>query len=177
MRLWRRFGKFVIEKQNSIPVEAYPALAALSDDEFTVANIERLSSTLKSLPLHETVTKGVAIESIKKHRFLISQSFWLLLFAYQAIIGRAVYLIIAGVQRNSLIYWKNDSHHQSLLRSVLSPEEIKSVYDLKISAFDFLINLLQGKILIEINKVLIGEAVTEDNIKVAKKYASLLQNK
>ncbi len=168
--------EFVIKVKRSVPASIYSAYTLLSEEEFTIENINKFSETeLSTLTKMDILKNNVSISEIEKYRPLLSNNLWLLVFAFQASIGRTKYLLIDGYHKGKPIHWKNDEYHQSILKSVLSETELKYLAGTKLQSYEALIKIFEQRILDEIKKINSGELKTEESFKIAKKIIELVK--
>jgi len=104
-------------------------------------------------------------EALETFKPFIGDSTYILFSAYLGFIGRTTFQFIKRYKEENLSTWKTDPGIKGMLKPVLTEEEIKSLYSMRINSFGTALNLLETKILIEIRENLYGKNMTLDTIK------------
>jgi len=165
---------FVIATKNKPPAVISLMYSILGDEELTIENVRKMSKgTLEKLDVDGTLMKSPMLLEHASLRYLIPPKLWSIAFVYQAIVNRSAYLAIDGLRRGKFIYWKNDTGMKAMLENVLDKTEIDYVYNLQFQTYDTVLNLLEHKILTEMNRIISGETDSEDSVKVVKRIGDL----
>lgn len=173
-----KIWNFAIGTKRNVPASVTLAFSILIDDEFTMDSLRKYSKgQFENISFENIVMKNKLITDFDNLRYLLPPKLWTLVFIYQATINRSFHLLVDGYQKGKPVYWKNDESINSMLKTSLEENELNYIYGLKIQSMDVLLNILEYKILNEINKVLTGEAQVEDNLQVARRITALQKNK
>jgi hypothetical protein len=165
---------FVIETKNKPPAAVRLIYSILADKEINLENVRKLSKgQLEVIRIDGIMMSKPLITDYENLRYLVPPNLWTIVFVYQAMINRTTYLTIDGLQRGKFLFWKTDEGMKAMLRNVLDEKEVHYIYNLEFQTFDILLNLLEHKILTEVNKIISGENDTEDSLKVARRIGDL----
>lgn len=137
-----------------------------------------LGDEILKIDTNDILNKQIPIiEEIRKLRPFVSAKISLLAFVYSAIIGRLIFMVTDTYKKGKPKEWKDDSGVKQLLETVLEPVEIDYIYN-KIKAGHYLttMDLLETKMLNEINLMLSGDALVDDAIAQVDKFSKILQN-
>lgn len=125
-RLWtatlflrRNLSQPIFISQVLLPEEYDRALAPGGSERGMVASAtdDLLNSTMQ------------AVEAIEEDRVLFGDSLWLDFFVYRAVLGRAMHLLLRGIERRHMEDWRSDDGIRQLLGNVLPQERISGLYD------------------------------------------------
>lgn len=116
-------------------------------------------------------------EDIIIYRPFISERLWVLMFAYQGFIGRTVFLLIDGYRKENIKSWKKDSGVKQIIQTVLSEREFEYILNLKVHAFDSMLQLIENKILNELKRLISSEDLTENSLTELEKINQILEQK
>lgn len=96
------------------------------------------------------------------------------MFAYSGFIGRSVYILIDGYEKGKIEHWKKDDGIDQIVSTALNEKEFKYIKSLKVHSFDSMLQLLENKILKEINRLISSEDFTNNSLEELKKINSIL---
>lgn len=145
-----------------------------SDNEYFLHGRNSIAKLTQPSYYAEYFNKTVTIE---KERPFIGETIWISYKILEGFIGRIAYLLKIAVEKQSISHWHNDQGMKQILGSYLSAEEMKYVYSKRINSLEITVELLEGKLLTEINKVLSGETFSENALQRVKRFEIALVKK
>lgn len=93
-----------------------------------------------------------------KLRLLITDEVWLIYNVYRGFIIRALFSVFSSIRENKpILNWKEDDGTKKMLESIISEEDIKTIYSLKIRSFDVVLTYLELRLIDELIKMFLGE--------------------
>lgn len=128
------------------------------------------------------VKQNVLLDELKKLRPFFSAKLSLLVDAYAGVIGRSTYLLINDYAASNIKLWINDQGLKQILINVLNENEMEYIYkELYFNHYSTTIDLLETKILNEINFMISGDSLVNDTIdqvnKITKIFAETAVNR
>lgn len=118
--------------------------------------------------------------SLEMQRPFLSQRLWVLFFVYRAFLGRLSWRVVEGKAAGKLPPWdrsddgKDDAVIQ-MLTTVLASEEIVRARPQVVGGPHLVIELLEQRILAEIEKAISGGAVADLNLSEGQRLADALR--
>lgn len=114
------------------------------------------------------------LDRLQSLRPFIGPRLNILVTAYNAMIGRMVYLLINGAETENYVTWNTDSGMIQIFSNVLTKDEIDFLQKGNgIHGFNIIVDLMEQKILNEISKLLSGESMINDAIAIVDKMKSI----
>lgn len=142
-----------------------------TNNNYTRANI----SSFKAQEYHESCNK--IMKEIEKARPFIGENLWIVLFVYQAFLGRLTYLIEDGLKKGKVNYWKEDKNFiDQILGAVIKPDELQQLFKNDITSFHNVLNFLEFKALNDISEQISGKRMTEETVKQALELSKMGRN-
>ncbi|WP_110955964.1 hypothetical protein [Anaerosinus massiliensis] len=141
----------------------------LFPDEY---NKELKNHPIVDLDEIEIVLRELSKNNLEVHRPFIGEKLWFLFWTYRAFQGRVTYRFIEASKKSNIQDWRDDKGSIEHLSNVLKKDEL--IYVKKYSPLGSLtiaINLIEYKILEEINLLISGEKAAENSYKNAIKFA------
>lgn len=118
------------------------------------------------------------IEEIENLRPFLGDKLWFYFYAYRAILGRLVFHAFELKSNiNNTNHWLNDSLIQEYIKFLLSSDEIEILNSKNRDLINvrYLINLIEEKILYEINLIIEGKKTLEESFQSSKELYELFQ--
>jgi len=113
-------------------------------------------------------------KEIQKLRPFLSQKLSLLLYVYGAVIGRLVYYLKESYSKGKAKPWREDNGTNQLLNAVLNTKEMEFLYDKdNVQSLQQTLDLMEVKILDEMNKMLSGHMLADDAIALTRKWSEV----
>jgi hypothetical protein len=162
-----------------IPIGGYTVYGILTDKEletyftrqtdngYFLHDRNSITNLLEPSYLPEYFNRTAIIDT---ERPFIGEKIWSNYKILQGFIGRIVFLLKVAAEKKKTDHWHNDEGLKQILGSYLSVEEMKYVYSRRVSSLQITIELLEGKLLTETNKVLSGETFSENALERVKKF-------
>lgn len=102
------------------------------------------------------------------------EELWLSFETYKAFLGRLAYKIHDDIKiNNKLTHWHNDSSIMLILKNYLTDNELNYIIENKMNSLKLVINLLDSKILFQMNNIISGSLATENALSRAIKLQKL----
>ena len=176
------FWDRILKMKSSIPSVVHLCYQILIDEELNKKTLDRTTSKfgsqISSLSLEDFSSKlKKSYDEINHYRPFISEHLWLLMYAYQGFVGRTVYLLIDGYNRNEIKNWKSDSGIRQIVGTVLTEGELDYILKLKFQAYDSMLQLLEAKILNELKRLISSEELTQNSLMELKKINKIIEQK
>ena len=170
----------ILSIKSAIPSVISLFYSIFSDEELTVEKINsgktdfgKLLNEFSQYEFSQNLTKGS--DKIAKFRPFLSENLWVLMYAYQGFIGRCVFLLVDGYQKNDIHHWKTDNGVKQIAMTVLNEKEFEYIISLKFHSFESMLQLLENKILAEINKLISSKDFTKNSLEELKIINSILK--
>ncbi len=109
----------------------------------------------------------------EKERPFIGEKIWLNYTLLLGFVGRSIYLFEQSVKKRELIFWLDDVYPEEVLFKYLKKNELDLIKSNRSSSFKYALEILEQKILKEIDQTLSGKRTSVDSIKMAKKLSDL----
>lgn len=107
--------------------------------------------------------------SIELSRPYIGIKLWSLFYLYRAFIGRIVFVFDEGRKKNNINSWHSDKHTIKLLKLALNEEVFERISKDKLFFLNNAIDLIERKILTEMENIITGTSISELTISKAEK--------
>ena len=104
----------------------------------------------------------------------LNEALWAEFYIYRAILGRTVKLLEDIGKGKSIREWREDDGIQSSLNAILSKNELKTLLTDKKPIIYEALNMIEHKILIEIDNILSGRQSSLEIFKNSKEILKLL---
>ncbi len=173
---WTNF----IQMKSTIPNVIHLSYQILLDEELTVENLDKTKSQLgkgilaiSEINFINSLTSYS--ETITNVRPFLSDKLWLIMYAYQGFIGRTVNLLLEGYRNNKIIPWKLDQGISQIVKSVLTTKEMDYIINMKINAYDSMLQLLENKAIDEIKRLTSSEELANDSLQLLKQITEITE--
>lgn len=143
-------------------------LPAEYNDELKKHRIINLDEIKENLMLSHEV-------NLEEYRPFISEKLWMLFFTYKSFQNRIAVKFVMDGEKGKLCDWREDSPAITQLSNVLDVDEVNYTKNCKpFESLTVAINFIEYKILEEMNLLLSGAKVVENNYKNATKLAAAI---
>ncbi|MFH1375710.1 MAG: hypothetical protein ABIH35_03510 [Patescibacteria group bacterium] len=112
-------------------------------------------------------------EDLESNRPFLGEKLWLLFFIYRAFLGRISLILVDGLKEGEIKDWRKDHGVHSLLKNILSNEQLTAVTVESPIAMHKAINLLEAMLLEEISLIISGQKASKDTFELAQKLGEL----
>jgi len=168
--------------KSSIPPVVHLCYQILLDEELNCKSLNNSNSGFgaqiaKLSLIDHTYELTSNSDEINKLRPFISEQLWILMNAYQGFIGRTVYLLIDGYEKEQIKNWKEDSGVKQIISTILTKDELQYILKLKTHAYDSMLQLIENKILNELKRLISSDDLTENSLVELKKINQILEQK
>lgn len=102
-------------------------------------------------------------------RPFVGELIWSMYFVYRAFVMRVVAMVEHEFDKGELTYWYEDRGIQQFLQLLLTPEEIRLVERYQAGRYNQARELMEGKILAEMNRVIAGHRSADNGLEKARK--------
>ncbi|WP_353721932.1 hypothetical protein [Dyadobacter sp. 676] len=114
------------------------------------------------------------LERLQTLRPFIGPRLNILVTAYNAMIGRMVYLLINAAETKKYVPWNMDSGMLQIFGNVLTEGEVEFLKNgTGIHGFNIIVDLMEQKVLNEISKLLSGQTIVDDALAIVDKMKSI----
>ncbi len=175
--LWECITKIKVAMP-SVVIHAYDIL---TENEFEKGSLKGANGSfardIEKLSLKDVFSEFNVISSdLSRLRPFISQKLFLTVYVYHGFISRTIWLLKENFQEDNPKGWRKDVGIQYALKSVLSDEEFDYIYKkIKTHSYSTMLDLLETKIINEINSILSGENLVDDTIAQVIKLSEVLE--
>jgi hypothetical protein len=174
----------MLKMRESVPSLVQTIYHIMLEEEVTVENLNRTKSNfgraIQSINLEDFAnTQHDTFSRLKQFRPFVTEKLWLLVWTFQLVIGRGTGIVVNGYQSGRITYWTKDDYFLSILAISLSKEEIEYLKSIKVNSFEMILQLLESKAILEMNRLITGEIQTErtiDQLKRIEKYLKEREN-
>lgn len=139
--------------------------------EYNLLLLDSHKSLTIDLTLDDFVKNFGEFPDAEMARLYVGEYMYSLFWAYRAIIGRIVFIIMAGVQKDTIQDWAQDTGIRQLIKHVLTDAEIQEFDNQSIGRINWLCNQIEQKILVHSAKIISGEASATFGLEQAHKIA------
>ncbi|MCY3887953.1 MAG: hypothetical protein OXG19_09695 [Chloroflexi bacterium] len=108
-------------------------------------------------------------------RPFLGEDLFLKFFIYRACLGRVAYLLERDVRQGEVKPWFRDSGIRQHLRLVLEEDEMKQLDELPIGQLSWTLNIMEGKILDQLRRVVSGEISMTESLEQARAIRESIQ--
>ncbi len=176
------FWDRILKMKSSIPPVVHLCYQILLDEELNNKSLDntgsRFGSQIAKLSINDLTDKLTKYsDDIDKFRPFISEQLWVLMYAYQGFIGRTVYLLLDGYKNGEIKNWKEDSGIKQIVNTVLTEDELQYILNLKVYAYDSMLQLIENKILNELKRLISNEDLTQNSLTELKRINQILEQK
>jgi hypothetical protein len=119
---------------------------------------------------------GKASDEIRQLRPFLTEKLALLLYVYGAFLGRLVMLLTTSYRKGKVNDWKKDNNTKGILKSVLTDKEADHIFNSDLPNYSLTVNLLETKIIAEIQSMLSNERITGSTIEQVEKLTNVMKN-
>jgi hypothetical protein len=140
------------------------------NEVFAKPNIKAMVSDVDDSVLDQISSNP---ENFESNRPFLGEKLWLLFFIYRAFLGRITFILVNGLKEGKIEDWKKDDGVHSLLKSILSNDQITAVTVESPNAMHNVITLLEAMLLEEISLIISGSKASKDTFELAKKLGKL----
>lgn len=185
----KRAWEVILDIKKEVPYFVSLVYDLLTEEELNKANIDKdrgkgsLGDDIAKVSIQDIAVKqNVLLDELKKLRPFFSAKLSLLVDAYAGVIGRSTYLLINDYAASNIKLWINDQGLKQILINVLNENEMEYIYkELYFNHYSTTIDLLETKILNEINFMISGDSLVNDTIdqvnKITKIFAETAVNR
>lgn len=185
----KRAWEVILDIKKEVPHFVSLVYDLLTEEELNKANIDKdrgkgsLGDDIAKVSIQDIAVKqNVLLDELKKLRPFFSAKLSLLVDAYAGVIGRSTYLLINDYAASNIKLWINDQGLKQILINVLNENEMEYIYkELYFNHYSTTIDLLETKILNEINFMISGDSLVNDTIdqvnKITKIFAETAVNR
>jgi hypothetical protein len=161
-----------------------PALfpySILVPSEYHLAWTGMMASAAVPSPAEVMQRISVSGASVEKVRPFLGEPLSISFFMYRGVLGRAAYRVaVAKESGKPLPMWQvgddgKPEHLLSLARIVLTEEQIRSAVDRRFGGLQYLIDLMEQKILLEMDRRMSGAATAEITIAEGLRFADAIE--
>jgi len=149
-----------------LPEEYDEIVFGTKDDPFLLSKLDYKS--------YKPIIDGSSY-AIEKNRPFLGEYFWGLYSGYRAFCLRNIFIFLRGKERGGITPWFEDKALLGLVEMVIGKDEISNINLSNIDSFSRILNLMELKILEEMNKLISGQLASNDNLKQAKKILMEVQ--
>lgn len=172
----------ILKMKSSIPAVIHLCYSIYLEEELKVENLDITKSNfgqqIGGISEQEfTLELSKHSDEISKYRPFISDQLWILMLAYQGFIGRTVHLLVYGYKNDNIGNWKTDSGIKQIVTTVISDKEFEYIINLKVQAYDLMLQLIEAKILKELKRLISSEDLTENSLAALEKINKILEQK
>jgi len=168
-KLWKRVLK--IRKVCHSAIFFYNIVHPSEYNEvFAKPNMKAMISNLDDSVVDQIISDP---EDFESNRPFLGEKLWLLFFIYRAFFGRITLILVDGLKKGKIKDWRKDHGVHSLLKYVLSNEQITAVTVESPIAMHKAITLLEAMLLEEISLIISGSKASKDTFELAKKLGEL----
>ena len=164
----------------------FPTLATMAYSILTRAEVENLPTTDKP-SMRSTIQRFdpdkyfdaqySIVSEIESSRPFVGQRAWNAFFSYQALHGRLVYLLQAGLSKGKVTYWIDDrSFIDQVLGISIAPDNIATLLRDEPMAFHNIRNFLELEIVNEIGEQTSGSAAMKETVKQAQELSEAMSS-
>jgi hypothetical protein len=143
------------------------------NEVFTKPKIKAMISNLDDSVIDQISSNP---ENLESNRPFLGEKLWLLFFIYRAFLGRISLILVDGLKEGEIKDWRKDHGVHSLLKNILSNEQLTAVMVESPLAMHKAITLLEAMLLEEISFIISGEKASKDTFELAKKLGELTGN-
>ena len=180
----QRVWEAVLKLKSIVPSAVSLTYNLYSDEELEqniiskrkgAVDLEKLIVEISMIDFSKAYSE-IELES-KKLRPFISDNLALLLFVYGAILGRGVFCLTQNYLGEGIKGWRKDVHSKQMLELVLEKKELDYLFNkIHLGSFDAVRDILETKIINEMNTILLGNAHSEDTIKRVELWSKALKS-
>ena len=124
--------------------------------------------------VEETVTIFLDPE-IERVRPFLGERVFALFFIYRAVHGRICVLLESGVKARRVLPWFEDAGIHQLLGTILTDHELRAFTELTHGQVQWMRNLIEGKILDQLRRVIAGEVSTTEGLEQAQRVQEIMR--
>ncbi|MEC1780061.1 hypothetical protein [Schinkia azotoformans] len=162
MMLYREYSVPVITFHSVLLPNEFNTVIRESKDIFNVSEIT--GETLYNVQIKN--------KDIDKIRPFVGEYIWSLFVSYRSFLLRLCYLFISGREKNNISSWNSDRHLVEILSYTLR-ENYEKINFSSINSLQIVLNTFEQVILIELEKLISGEKISENSYKEARKLLEL----
>jgi hypothetical protein len=106
-------------------------------------------------------------------RPFIGEKIWFNYTLLLGFVGRTIYLFEQSVKKRELIFWLDDKYPEEVLFKYLRKSELDLIKSNRSSSFKYTLEILEQRILKEIDLTLSGKRTSVDSIKMARELSDI----
>ena len=167
--LWRE----VLRIRNESPAALTMLDILLPEEHQQFVTDPRLRASVPELDEEYATFSDPEVEYVRP---FLGEHLFALFFIYRAVNGRICFLLERDVKAGEVKPWFDDAGIQQLLRTILTEDEIRSLGKLRHGHVHWMRNLIEGKMLEHLRRVIAGEVSTEEGIEQARRVRDVVRN-
>lgn len=171
------FWGLVLKIIDSIPSSGQLAYQIL--DEKKLNNFFNLKGSLSDT-LESEVKLGISnyeffeiCKECDKLRPFLGEKIWINYQILQGFAGRSRVIFQQAVEERKLDFWMNDSFFTEVFFKQLTKQEMELIKSNRYSSYKYALEIVEQRLLSEINNILSGKRVTYDSVEIAKKLTEM----
>ena len=136
------------------------------NEVFTRPNMKAMISNLDDTLINRIISNT---EDLEAHRPYLGEKLWLLFYIYRAFLGRISLMLVDGQREGEIKDWRKDHGVHSLLKYVLSSEQLTAVTVESPIAMHKAVTLLEAMLLEEVSLIISGDRASKETFEHAKR--------
>jgi len=171
------FWVHVLDIKKCIPSAGHLAYSILSQNELN--NFFNLQGDLPKSFLQQVPNKESEkifwdlCGKCEKLRPFLGEKLWLNFQILQGFVGRTRFIFEESINKKSLTFWMDDDFFIRIFPTFLTEDENKLINSNKNSSFQYALEIIEQRLLTEVNNILSGTRLTYDSVTMAKKLIDL----
>ncbi len=173
----------MLDIRNNIPGFIFMSNTILNRNEYKdIIKKGHFADSIKNFNSNNILdSQTKPIEEVKRIRPFIGENLWNIFYAYQAFLGRQVYLMGKGIDTEKMIYWIDDiSFNKNILGLIIPDKELNKLMSIENLAFQNILNYLEYKAIVEISEHLSGKKISgkilDEAINQTKRSKEYIEN-
>jgi hypothetical protein len=173
------YWQCILKAKDTTPGTVNLIYQIMTDAEITVEGINSAKGFRDELPKISLIDSSIELSKqsveIDLRKPFISSKMWVLKYAYMAILGRSVYLLLDGYKRGSIKLWKQDEMVLQSMQLVLTEAEIEYATNKVLGGLNHVLGLIENKMIDEISRFLSNDDFANDSADQFKKIDKLIK--
>lgn len=139
-------------------------------------NNKKIMSGLNSIS-SDILTDETIWNSTVKYRPFLGEQLWNLFHIYYIFVNRVVFRLIEGRDKKNIMSWNKDEYLQLILEKAFTDEEKKWIFSppKNMNPIRPTIDLMEQKILFEMQKIISGELAAESDLTNSQKLKDIIK--
>ncbi|WP_207432750.1 hypothetical protein [Sabulibacter ruber] len=171
------FWAHVLDIKKCIPSAGHLAYSILSQNELD--DFFNLQGDLPKLFLQQVPNKESEeifwelCGKCERLRPFLGEALWLNFQMLQGFVGRTRFIFKESVNKKSLTFWQDDDFFARIFLALFTEDENKLINSNRYSSYQYALEVLEQRLLTEVNDILSGKRLTYDSVTMAKKLIHL----